>query len=152
MTATRTFAAMFTALAACAGVFAVPAGARAASFDGAWAGQLTCAKLSFTTGTLKIPMDLKIDGGKATYRREVLNRDGTRVVGTEQGSGTVAADGALTLTATWTSAEDKPRFTYTASYAGKLAAGAGTLRGAQIWSFDGKTETRSCTITLAHKG
>jgi len=35
-------------------------------------------------------------------------------------------------------------------YSGTLSKGAGSLRGTQIWSFDGKTENRGCSITLKH--
>ena len=74
--------------------------------------------------------------------------DCARVVGTEEGSGTVAADGAIKLTAIWKSVGDKPRYTYTASYSGKLSRAQGTLRGTQVWSFDHKTENRACSIVL----
>lgn len=140
------------ALAAGATILGATASAQAQSFDGAWTGQITCAKLSFTTGTLKTAMEMKVEKGQASYSRDVFNKDGSRVVGNESGAGTVAADGALTLNATWKSAEEKPRYTYTASYSGKLSGKAGTLKGTQVWSFDGKTENRSCSITLKRKG
>lgn len=140
------------ALAAGATILGATASAQAQSFDGAWTGQITCAKLSFTTGTLKTAMEMKVEKGQASYSRDVFNKDGSRVVGNESGAGTVAADGALTLNATWKSAEEKPRYTYTASYSGKLSGRAGTLKGTQVWSFDGKTENRSCSITLKRKG
>jgi hypothetical protein len=137
-------------LAMCSAVYAVMTmnAAFAQSFDGAWKGEISCAKLSFTKGPLKVPMDLTVSGGKATYSRDVLNADGSRIVGTEEGTGTVAADGAISLTAIWKSAAEKPRYTYTASYSGNLSGDRGSLRGTQIWSFDRKTEDRSCSITL----
>ena len=140
------------ALAAGATILGATASAQAQSFDGAWTGQITCAKLSFITGTLKTAMKMKVEKGQASYSRDVFNKDGSRVVGNESGTGAVAADGALTLNATWKSAEEKPRYTYTASYSGKLSGRAGTLKGTQVWSFDGKTENRSCSITLKRKG
>jgi osmotically-inducible protein OsmY len=122
--------------------------ARAAPPDGKWTGEISCAKLSFTKGVAKVPMDLTVSDGKAAYRREVMNADGSRIVGTEEGTGTVTSDGAISLTATWKSATEGARYNYTASYSGKLSDGQGTLSGTQIWSFDGKTENRSCSIAL----
>jgi hypothetical protein len=52
------------------------------------------------------------------------------------------------LTATWKSAGEKPRCTYSATYAGSFAGKAANFRGTQVWSFDGKTENRACTIAL----
>ncbi len=122
--------------------------ARAAPLDGKWKGEITCAKLSFTKGTLKVPMEMTVADGKATYSREVTNADGSRIVGTEEGAGTVAADGTISLAATWKSATEGARYNYTASYAGKLSSGQGKLSGTQVWTFDGKTENRSCAIAL----
>src|SRR6266705_7162282 len=111
-------------------------------------GTISCAKLSFTKGALKVAMDMTVSGTSATYAREVLNADGSRIVGTEEGTGKVAADGKLDLTATWKSADERPRYTYTASYSGTLSGKSGAIRGTQVWSFDGKTENRSCSIAL----
>ena len=120
----------------------------AQSFDGKWTGTISCAKLSFTKGALKVAMDMTVSGTSATYAREVLNADGSRIVGTEEGTGKVATDGKLDLTATWKSADERPRYTYTASYSGTLSGRSGAIRGTQVWSFDGKTENRSCSIAL----
>jgi hypothetical protein len=140
-----------SALVACA-ILGLTGAAHAQSLDGDWTGQITCAKLSFTKGTMKTAMAMKIEKGQATYSRDVFNADGSRIVGNESGTGTVAADGALTLVATWKSAEEKPRYTYTASYGGKFAGGAITLKGTQVWSHDGQTENRACSIALKRKG
>lgn len=122
--------------------------AHAQAFDGKWTGTINCAKLSFTKGALKVPMDMTVSGADATYMRDVLNADGSRIVGTEEGTGTVAADGKISLAATWKSADERPRYTYTASYAGVLSGKSATIKGAQVWSFDRKTENRNCTIAL----
>jgi hypothetical protein len=133
-----------------AGFAATANNALAQSFDGKWTGDISCAKLSFTKGTMKAQLDMAVASGKATYARDVFNADGTRVVGTEEGSGTVAANGAIKLTAIWKSVGDRPRYTYTASYNGTLSGNQGTLRGTQIWTFDNKTENRACSIVLKH--
>ena len=84
--------------------------AQAGPLDGKWSGDITCAKLSFTTGTVKVPMSMTVADNKATYSREVLNHDGSRVVGTEEGNGSVAPDGAISIAATWKSATENARY------------------------------------------
>jgi hypothetical protein len=143
MTAIRTQIICLVAIAYSVPVFAGP-------LDGKWSGDITCARLSFTTGTVKVPMSMTVSDNKATYNREVLNHDGSRVVGTEEGSGTVAPDGAISIAATWKSATEGARYNYTASYSGKLTGGQGKLSGTQVWTYDGKSENRSCSIVLKH--
>ena len=121
--------------------------ASAQSFDGAWKGQMTCAKLSFAKGTQKVPLTLSIAGGKATFTRDVYSRDNTKVVGTEHGSGTIASDGAVTLASTYKG--PNPEMTYTASYTGSIKGSAASLSGTQVWTYKGKTENRPCTIALS---
>jgi hypothetical protein len=118
------------------------------SIDGMWRGEISCAKLSFTKGPLKIPIDVAVSGTVAVFSKNVLNADGSAIVGTEEGEGTIAGNGQIRLTSTWSSADPNPRYTFTASYSGILAGKSGNLRGTQIWSFDGKTENRSCSIAL----
>ncbi len=120
----------------------------AEDLSGTWRGTLSCAKLSFTRGPQKVPLDVTVSGTTASYSRQVYNRDNTAVVGTEEGTGTVGADGAINLKSSWKGAGPNPRYTFTASYSGTLAKGSGNLKGVQIWSFDGKTENRACSITL----
>jgi hypothetical protein len=120
----------------------------AEGLDGKWTGTINCAKLSFTKGPFKVPMDMTVEKGAATYVRDVYNKDGTQVVGTEEGTGTIDG-GKLTLSATWKSTQERPRYSYTASYSGTISATAANLKGAQVWkSVDGKTENRACTIAL----
>ncbi len=120
--------------------------AAAQSFDGTWKGQMTCAKLSFTKGTQKVAMTLTVSGGKATYSRQVYNRDNTAVVGTEEGTGTIARNGAIALAATYKG--PNPKMTYSASYSGTMRGNAADLSGTQVWTYDGKTENRKCSIAL----
>jgi len=123
-------------------------GVAAQGFDGTWRGTLTCGKLSFTKGTQRVPLTVTVSGGSARFTRQVYNPNNTAVVGTEEGSGTVSADGAISLSSTWKSPTG--RSSYTASYSGKLAKGGGSLRGTQAWTLDGKGENRSCSIVLKH--
>jgi len=123
---------------------AATVGAAAADFDGTWHGRLTCAKLSFTKGTQNVPIEMTVSGTSVSFSRQVYNPDNTAVVGTEQGSGTVSATGAVSLSSSWKG----NRSAYTASYSGTLSAKGGTLRGTQNWTLDGKAESRSCSIAL----
>jgi hypothetical protein len=123
-------------------------GATAESVGGTWKGTLNCAKLSFTKGPQKVPISLTVSGTSVSYSRDIYNRDNTAVVGKEEGTGTVGADGAISLTSAWKGAGPNPKYTYTASYSGKLAKGNGNLKGTQIWSVEGKTENRECSIAL----
>jgi hypothetical protein len=136
-----------TAIAASCCLLHTPAAA-AEGFDGKWSGTFSCAKLSFTKGPLKVAMDVTVANGVATYARDVLNADGSRIVGTAEGTGTIGADGKVTLSETWKSADERPRYTYTASYEGSFKGNAANLKGTQVWSFDRKTENRACTIAL----
>ena len=120
----------------------------AANFSGKWTGTFSCAKLSFTKGPLKVPMEMMVEKDAATYNRDVLSADGSRIISTVKGTGTIGADGKITLNETWKSAGERPRYTFTASYAGTVAGNTANIRGMQVWSFDGKTENRACTIAL----
>ena len=66
---------------------AMPAAAE--PFDGTWSGTLSCAQLSITIGPLRVPLQLTVSHGRASYSRHVLNQQGTAVVGSEEGMGTV---------------------------------------------------------------
>jgi hypothetical protein len=133
--------------AACFLAATVP-GAGAESFNGTWHGTLNCGKLSFTKGPQKVPINLTVSGTSVSYSRDIYNRDNTAVVGKEEGTGTVGADGAIKLTSAWKGVGPNPKYTYTASYSGSLAKGSGNLKGTQIWSVEGKTENRECSIVL----
>jgi hypothetical protein len=104
-----------TSIAAGCWTLAGPAAA-AEGFDGKWKGTISCAKLSFTKGPFKVPIDMTVDKGAASYVRDVYNRDGSRILGTEEGTGTIGDGGKLTLTGTWKATEERPRYTYSASY------------------------------------
>src|SRR6201981_383707 len=138
---------LFAAIIA-ASCWTLPAATAAEGFDGKWTGTINCAKLSFTKGPFKVPMEMNVEKGAATYIRDVYNKDGTQVVGTEEGTGMIDG-GKLTLTATWKSTQERPRYSYTASYSGTISAKSANLKGTQVWkSVDEKTENRACTIAL----
>jgi hypothetical protein len=139
-------AAVRLVLAPWLGLIAGPATAQ--SFDGKWSGTLRCDALSFTIGPLRVPLEMTVSGGRASYEREVLNAQGSAVVGTEEGTGTVDHDGNIVLSAVWKSAAQVGRISYTARYAGRLSSTSGSLNGTQVFTVDGKVENRPCTIAL----
>jgi len=119
----------------------------AQSYDGTWKGQVSCAKLSFTKGTQQVPLTMIVSGASATYTRQVYDRNNTRVVGTEEGSGTVSGNGEIKVSTKWASPNGK--FAYTATYSGTLKGSSGSLHGIQVWNVEGKSENRSCSISLS---
>lgn len=129
-----------------AALCAAPAMAR--SFDGTWHGRMTCAKLSFTKGPQHVRFDLTVANSKASFARKVYNQDNSAVVGSEEGSGPVAGDGTIKLTATWKAAKADSKYSYTATYTGKLSAHAAHLSGTQVWTHAGKHEDRRCTVAF----
>jgi hypothetical protein len=120
----------------------------AQGFEGKWLGEMSCAKLSFTKGQQKVPIEVVVSGSKATFARKVWNQDNSAVVGTEEGAGEVDAGGAIKLSSEWRSSAPNPRYTFSASYAGNLKSGVGSLKGTQVWRFGGNTENRACSIPL----
>ena len=63
--------------------------------------QLCLRKITTTRDILRAPFDLVIKGNSVQFARPLFNLDGTRVIGTEFGDGTVDDDGRLHLTSEW---------------------------------------------------
>ena len=119
--------------------------ASAASFDGAYKGTLSCAKLSWTKAPLtNEPVSIAIMDGKVSYSRVLYGVDRATVVGQESGTGTIAAEGTILLSGGSTGRLG----TMKATYKGKIESGAAILEGAQSVTFQGKTEIRACTLQL----
>jgi hypothetical protein len=116
--------------------------------EGTWKGEMSCAKLTFTKGPQKVPIEVMISGRSATFSRKVWNQDSSAVVGTEEGTGEVSPAGAIKLDSEWRSAGAIAQYTFKASYTGHLKRGVGSLSGTQEWKFNGKTENRPCSISL----
>jgi hypothetical protein len=122
--------------------------AMAQSYDGTWRGKLNCDKLSFARGARSFPMILTVSANAASYARQVRDRAG-ELVGTEEGSGTVDPTGAISLTAKWTSGRPNLKFTYTATYRGRMHPSTAALRGTQVWVRGDQSESRRCRILLS---
>lgn len=130
---------------AVAAIMLAPAGAAAEVAAGTYSGTLNCAKLPFTKGPQRAALKIQVSGGQASYTRSVGNEDNSITVGSESGSGTIAADGSVTLSGSWRG----QRNSFSATYAGKIGASGGKLSGRQNWSYNGQSYTRPCSITLA---
>src|SRR6476646_9074762 len=119
--------------------------ARAQSFDGTFRGSLVCEKMPATADMLTVPLDMNIRGNNVQFARPLFNLNGTRVVGSELGTGTIDAQGKLHLTSNW------HRFgvTFDADYNGTLTKTGGTLTGTQSWR-DGRNNSgkRNCTAAF----
>lgn len=119
--------------------------ARAQSFDGTFRGSLVCEKTPATADMLSAPLDMNIRGNNVQFARPLFNLDGTRVIGSELGTGTIDAQGNLHLKSNWY------RFgvTVDADYSGALTKTGGTFSGTQSWR-DGKNNSgkRACTAAL----
>ncbi len=123
-------------LAPCAGL------AQQQSIDGAYRGSLICEHMSGTVGILRAPFDMTVNSGNVVAARPIFNRRGL-VAGTEIATGTVGADGALRLTASWVAAGASVKGTFS----GTLAATGGTLTGTEVWTrspANGGNASRAC--------
>jgi hypothetical protein len=107
--------------------------ARAQSFDGTFRGSLVCEKAPAAADMLSVPLDMNIRGNNVQFARPLFNLDGTRVIGSELGTGTIDPLGNLHLKSNWY------RFgvTFDADYSGALTKTGGTFSGTQSWR-DGK--------------
>lgn len=114
-----------------------------------WRGNLRCGPVpGFSRLPLNQEIEVTVNGSTARYDRAV------RVVETsvdsevrEQGSGTIAADGSLTLAGQASS----PAYAYSAHYSGMLRpdGGASRLSGVQKWTARRTRATdRNCSMTL----
>lgn len=108
----------------------VSANADAQAVEGKFRGAYVCEKTLFTRDILRTPLDLVIQGNNVQFARPLFNLKGTRVLGSELGTGTIDADGKLHLTSTWTYLGN----TAVGDYSGTLTPNGGTLTGTQTWT------------------
>jgi hypothetical protein len=120
-----------------------PAGAQ--SPEGAYRGMFVCEQMPAGPDVLHVPLDVVIRSGNVQSARPLFNWNGTRVLGSELGSGTVDADGKLQLTSHWF----LRGITYDGQYSGTLTPTGGTLSGTQSWHLaGGNAGSRTCTAAL----
>jgi len=109
-------------------------------------GMYVCGGLPTMRGILRVPLDIAIDGNTLQFVRPLLNLNGTGVVGSELGKGTVDGDGRVRVTSEWSFLGN----TAHAEYAGTLTASGGTFTGTQIWRGPGEAApvVRTCTAAV----
>jgi hypothetical protein len=123
-------------------------GLGAEDLQGVWQGEMSCAKLSFTKAPQKVPFEMAVSGSHASFARKVWNQDNSAIVGSEEGRGEIGTNGSVKLFSEWKSAGTPGRYSYHASYAGTLVNNVGSLAGRQVWTANGVTEERACSISL----
>jgi hypothetical protein len=135
---------LVTALAA---ISAVPARADPQATDGRYRGMIVCEKMVQLPNTdiLHVPLDLVVRGGNVQFARPTFNPTGTRVTGSELGSGTLDPDGKLHLTSEWNFRD----VGFHGDYNGTLTATGGTVSGTQTWHGpNGIDGSRTCHAAL----
>ena len=116
-------------LASAGPAWADPQTPPAQSLDGAYRGTLVCEKVKGLPGILRVPLDMSVHAGNVQFARPTFNLKGTRVTGSELGSGTVETDGKLHLASAWVFGN----IGFEGDYAGTLTGSGGTLSGKQSW-------------------
>ena len=129
----RAFAAFLTAVAA-------PALAQS---NGTYSGTIACERMQGRAAT-NAPFQLMVEGGQASYAREVLAVDGSPMGLAEAAKAAVAPDGMLALEATI----EAGSFRYEARYEGRLGEASGKLAGTQAWPLGKDRLERKCTVSL----
>ena len=115
------------------------------ALDGAYRGTIVCEKIKAAPGILRVPLDLAVRGGDVQFARPTFNLKGTRVTGSELGSGTIDADGKLHLTSSWVFGN----IGFQGDYSDTLSASGGTFSGTQSWRGpDGMNGSRACNAAL----
>ena len=119
--------------------------ARAQSIEGIFRGTLVCEKMPASPDILHAPLDMTIRGSNVQFARPLFNWNGTLVVGSELGIGSVDPEGKLHLTSSWYNSG----MTFDGEYSGALTKTSGTFSGTQSWR-DGKNNSgkRACTAAL----
>jgi hypothetical protein len=113
--------------------------------DGAYRGTIVCERIKATPGILRVPLDLAVRGGNVQFARPTFNVKGTRVTGSELGSGTIDTGGKLHLTSAWVFGS----IGFQGDYSGTLSASGGTFSGTQSWRGpDGMNGSRACNAAL----
>jgi hypothetical protein len=111
----------------------------------AFRGTMVCEQAFGAAGILRAPLDVVERGGAVEFARPLFNLEGTRVLGSELGEGSIDADGKVHLTSSW----PLGAVTMHGDYSGALGPSGGTLTGRQSWRGpDGEARSRACQLAL----
>lgn len=112
---------------------------------GAYRGTFVCEKSPGAADILHVPLDVAVHGDNVAFARPLFNPQGTRVLGSELGSGSLEPDGKVHLTSTW----DVRGIVVRGDYSGTLDSNGGTLTGTQSWRDPaGEARSRTCQAAL----
>ena len=103
--------------------------ASAQSIEGTYRGTLVCEKMPASPDILEAPLDVSVRGNSVLFARPLFNWNGTRVVGSELGTGTIDAEGKMHLTSSWYNGG----MTVQGDYSGALTKTGGMFSGTQAW-------------------
>lgn len=118
----------------------------AAQSNGGYAGTVACERTAMGRAASG-PFALTMEGGQASFNREVQAVDGSPMGLTEVAKAPVAPDGALVLEASI----EAGSFRYESRYEGNLGEKTGKLAGTQAWTLPDGRVARKCTITLSRR-
>jgi len=116
----------------------------AQALDGNYQGTLVCEQMPYAGGPLRAPLDINVSSNGVQFARPIFSLDGSRVIGSEIGAGTLEADGKLHLVSSWIT----NGATAQATYDGVLTIKGGTLSGNQNWVLGGEPHTRQCFAAI----
>ena len=109
-------------------------------------GAFVCEAAPGATDILHVPIDLALRGKEVQFARPLFNLRGSRVMGSELGTGTIDASGNIHLQSAW----EFRGVAVQGSYDGALTADSGALGGKQVWRTSaGATGSRACQIVVA---
>jgi hypothetical protein len=115
------------------------------SLASAYRGMFVCEKLPASADILHVPFDLVVRGNDVQFARPLFNLEGTRVLGSELGAGTVDPGGKVKVASTW----EVRGMTVHGDYSGTLTPNGGTLTGTQSWRGpEGEARSRACQVAL----
>lgn len=108
-------------------------------------GAFVCEKQPGSADILHVPGDLVVRGTEVQFARPIFNLRGTRVLGSELGSGSVDSNGSVHVRSDW----DFRGIAVRGDYSGTLNATGGALTGTQSWHApNGEARSRTCQIAL----
>jgi hypothetical protein len=119
--------------------------ARGEDATNAYRGMFVCEQIPGAVDILHVPIDLAVRGDNVQFARPLFNLQGTRVLGSELGAGTIDTAGKLHITSEWY----VRGIAVQGDYSGTLNSGGGTLSGTQSWRGpEGTARSRACHVAL----
>ncbi len=117
--------------------------------DGRYVGRITCEQIpNSTMGPVSVEAVVVVSGARADFSRSVLTLDGSSIRGKETASGSLAADGTMSLTG----GAQGPDWHFDSAYQGKLRDGRIELSGTESIPRPGRSPyARNCKVSVARQ-